>query len=99
MLREPVGGGVVEEVGFVEVGGVVGGGQVEWGFAGQGPGFEGGVDEVGAPGGGVAGGKEGDGFWVGVGGGGGAGAKVGEGVEGGLLVEGCGEDGEEEVGG
>ncbi len=53
---------------------------------------------MGAPGGGVAGGEEGDGWWVG-GCGGGAGAKVGEGVEGGLLVEGCGEDGEEEVGG
>lgn len=51
---------------------------------------------MGAPGGGVAGGEEGDGYWVGVGS---AGAKVGEGVEGGLLVEGCGEDGEEEVGG
>ena len=34
MLREPVGGGVVEEVGFVAVGGVVGGGEVEGGFAG-----------------------------------------------------------------
>ena len=34
MLREPVGGGVVEEVGFVAVGGVVGGGKVEGGFAG-----------------------------------------------------------------
>lgn len=34
MLREPVGGGLVEEVGFVEVGFVVGRGEVERGFAG-----------------------------------------------------------------
>lgn len=55
------------------------------------------MDEVGAPGGGVAGGEEGDGYGC-VGLGGGAGAEVGESGEGGLLVKGCCEDGEEEVG-
>lgn len=39
---EPVGGGVVEEVGFVAVAVVLGGGQVQRGFAGQGPGAQGG---------------------------------------------------------
>lgn len=71
-----MGGGLVELVGFVEVGGVLGGRQVERGFAGQGPGFEvGGVEEVGAPGSAVAGSQEGDGCCVGPGG---AGAEVGQ---------------------
>lgn len=34
-----MGGGAVEEVGFVEVGAVLRGREVEWGFAGEGPGF------------------------------------------------------------
>ena len=53
-------GGDVKLVCLVEVGGALGEGDVERGLAGQRPGGDGGVDEVAAPGGGVAGHEEGD---------------------------------------
>lgn len=59
MGAQPDSGVGVELVCFVEVGGAGGEGDVERGLAGEGPGREGGMDKVGAPGGAVAGHEEG----------------------------------------